>query len=369
MASLSPEIWQTLRAIGLIVLSVWLVLWLLTLYARRWRYFYIARGIYWTIERCIWDVKRLFRFFAYLGYSLLRSRRRHKFRRRRMVVQKNIDYRPVTAAAPGGRARRPDEAFRPWRRDYYVAFCLWGVGFVWMAAALLWFRQTQDLRMSIAAMLGVVPIFLGFSHFESGQSRKRGKAIEIQSKKELTAVLPDAWDILPDQVFDELGDIDVSLQFPSGEVCAIEIKSWNYWSGYVRKKQALRQVRRQARAIGAEYPVIWLPKARRLYMEFIGDVFIVSGPARLLPKRIVGIIDHDAVIRFPREPSGYSLSLVKALGFSWSDSDYSWYGRCCKLEAQEILAEIARDNGRVFFIEQATDAYDDRIIAAGQFRQ
>jgi hypothetical protein len=42
-------------------------------------------------------------------------------------------------------------------------------------------------------VLSVFPIYLGFSYFESGLSRKRGKAIELQSKKELAAVLPEDW--------------------------------------------------------------------------------------------------------------------------------------------------------------------------------
>jgi hypothetical protein len=242
--------------------------------------------------------------------------------------------------------------FRPWKRDYLKALTLLLIGVLWVAGSLLLYHQQPDRYLLAVAMLCVIPIYYSAIYLDSALNRKRGKTIENQAKAKIVQILPEDWSVLPYGLLDGVGDIDLPLRLPNKEICIVEIKAWNRWSGFLRTSKAIHQVGRQRQIVRASYAVIWLPYAQSNYVNFHGRVLVVCGNARFLISKVGGIIKYPAVIKFVRKPSDDMRSYVKKVGFCWNKQASQWEGRCSASLMKDLRSQIA-DEGGIIVIDNS----------------
>ncbi len=256
----------------------------------------------------------------------------------------------------GAWANPPQEEFCPWADDFWKAgwFCCLGFGWVALVlfydSAILAALRYPEHGLYVLwglAMLCALPLWLGASYFECGRSRKRGKDIETRAKIAVAVVLPDGWTILSDMRLPTGEDIDLPIRLHDGDTVVVEIKSWNYWSGFVRKRKAIAQVRRQRKALGAFYGVIWLPKARHRYVGLHDGALVVGGNRRSLVREIQGVIVQRVVIKFPKMPSDSLRRQIKSLGFVWYPASRIWTGLCSGNDLAKLIPGITAEGGTI----------------------
>ena len=168
---------------------------------------------------------------------------------RNILIRRNYSKRPLKNwnifpiySTEISTAADPDN-FRPFGgKIFYKAFALWVLGLAWMGSALYAYKKTQNYGASALGLLCIAPFYFGFSWLESGLSRQtRQSHRRKRKKKEFSnpCCLRDGARY-QDVLMEKGGDIDLSLSLGAGEVCVVDIKSWNYWSGFVRKRDALK---------------------------------------------------------------------------------------------------------------------------------
>ncbi len=323
------------------------VFWGIPFLFRLWRNtVYRSRGAFWSLKRFYHFLRNLWRHgwswqeFSY-GPRYFRSRRQGQSSAARI-------YTPYLQST--------DEKFRPWVVDYWKAgfLCLVGIGWIIFVAlhastilSVLSYPANGIYYIWALAMLSVGPFYLGASYLQCGLSRKRGKGIEIRAKKSVAAILPDGWTVLPDMRLDSGEDVDLPIRLPGGDIGVVEIKSWNYGSGFVRKRKAIAQVHRQRRALDASYSIIWLPKAKERYVGFHRRALVVCGSRQALIREIQGMIVQQVTIKFPSKPNYFIRRRIKTMGFIWITRAYSWSGRCSTNDVAKLEPHIIACKGSI----------------------
>jgi hypothetical protein len=308
----------------------------------------VSRGFLWNLGRVFWPFeKKSLGFFHFRKKEWGSWTRAHFAARDLYVPGRRMSLAELALQSD----TEPNDTFRPWIKEYLMA-SLWAMlAMAWTALVVFLYTQQRGYYILAMAFLAVVLLYLSTLRLENGNRRKHGQAVEKNARNKFLKILPADWRVLPRNFVPYVGDFDMPLRFGNGELCAVEIKSWHRWPMGVRAWKAISQVHKQRWIIQGSYSVIWLPEQREVaYTGFHNGVFVVGGNAGFLLKKLNGIIHCDAVIKFPRPPSNYTLSQIKAAEFKYDPVAYQWTGKCCKEIVDELRPQITRERGKITVI-------------------
>lgn len=181
--------------------------------------------------------------------------------------------------------------YRPWAINTVFATIL-----TCLAAGLLVMGLLKGIPAAPLVVATAFLLYLAWSQWQRGKSRRFGKSFEAIHIRHAMQVLPQIPSFRVQANVQPNGREDIDLVVEThGRRFPIEIKSYRRWTTYLfgwhfgRERRAIKQSKRQARALGSAHGIIWLPQGRRGFWQHFsripkvsGNVFLVFGDAQAL---------------------------------------------------------------------------------------
>jgi len=258
----------------------------------------------------------------------------------------------------------PASEFRPWNHSYYmgVAALLGGMTVSWSASLMG--------HPYIAAIVATWVTYRGCLLVTRGIHRENGAIVELRAIEEMRSILEtQGYKIKTDILAKWIGNIDSVVKPPWTQASfVVEIKSFpgiikrSYGltksDGYYSLIDTVNQVLKQCRYLGNgwHFPVLWMPVSNIDEYFIHKGILVVNGDVSLLERALSEfdqLIPLPTTISFPRTPSDECRGHVRDIGFKYNSKNWTWFGNISKKEFDGVKERIARERGRMVFLDCA----------------